>query len=158
MKALTLHQPWASLIAVGLKTVETRSWSTKHRGPIAIHAGKQQMAGEIPLRLWWDNHDVLEPQIDTADWETLPLGKVVALANLVDVVPISELAWTQTLSITEHFLQMDGGRCHIAESERPFGDYHHGRFAWLLENITPLRVPTSAIGRQGLWNWDPPTE
>lgn len=39
MKALTVRQPWASLIALGVKTVETRSWSTKYRGPLAIHAG-----------------------------------------------------------------------------------------------------------------------
>lgn len=40
MKALSLTQPWASLIAIGAKRVETRSWSTNHRGPVAIHAAK----------------------------------------------------------------------------------------------------------------------
>lgn len=39
MKALTLHQPWASLVALGVKTIETRSWGTSYRGPLAIHAG-----------------------------------------------------------------------------------------------------------------------
>lgn len=39
MKALTIRQPWASLIAHGVKTIETRSWRTHYRGPIAIHAG-----------------------------------------------------------------------------------------------------------------------
>ena len=38
MKALTLHQPWASLIAIGAKKIETRSWATSYRGPLAIHA------------------------------------------------------------------------------------------------------------------------
>lgn len=42
MKALTLHQPWASLIALGYKTIETRSWATSHRGPLAIHAGTRR--------------------------------------------------------------------------------------------------------------------
>lgn len=37
---LTLHQPWASLIGCGVKTIETRSWSTRYRGPIALHAGR----------------------------------------------------------------------------------------------------------------------
>ena len=37
-KVLTLHQPWASLVALGVKTIETRSWSTQYRGPLAIHA------------------------------------------------------------------------------------------------------------------------
>src|SRR5574343_1234835 len=40
MKAITLHQPWATLVAIGAKRIETRSWSTNYRGPIAIHAAK----------------------------------------------------------------------------------------------------------------------
>lgn len=40
MKAITIKQPWATLIALGEKRFETRSWQTKYRGPIAIHAGK----------------------------------------------------------------------------------------------------------------------
>ncbi len=42
MKALSLHQPWASLIAEGVKTIETRSWATKYRGPLGIHASKRR--------------------------------------------------------------------------------------------------------------------
>lgn len=41
MKAITIIQPWATLIAIGAKRFETRSWATTHRGPIAIHAGKK---------------------------------------------------------------------------------------------------------------------
>jgi activating signal cointegrator 1 len=41
MKAITIIQPWATLIALGEKKFETRSWATKHRGPLAIHAGKK---------------------------------------------------------------------------------------------------------------------
>ena len=40
MKALTLTQPWATLVAMGAKRIETRSWTTNYRGPLAIHAGK----------------------------------------------------------------------------------------------------------------------
>lgn len=41
MKVITIRQPWATLIAIGEKEFETRSWQTKYRGTIAIHAGKQ---------------------------------------------------------------------------------------------------------------------
>lgn len=41
MKALTLIQPWATLIMLGEKQIETRSWNTKYRGKLAIHAGKK---------------------------------------------------------------------------------------------------------------------
>lgn len=40
MKALSLTQPWATLVAIGAKKIETRSWSTSYRGPVAIHASK----------------------------------------------------------------------------------------------------------------------
>ncbi|KQO04623.1 hypothetical protein ASF12_13925 [Paenibacillus sp. Leaf72] len=42
MKAITIIQPWATLIAIGAKQYETRGWSTKHRGALAIHAGSQK--------------------------------------------------------------------------------------------------------------------
>lgn len=40
MKVLTIKQPWATLIAEGYKEYEFRTWKTKHRGPLLIHAGK----------------------------------------------------------------------------------------------------------------------
>ena len=40
MKVITIKQPWASLIAEGLKKYEFRTWNTKYRGDILIHAGK----------------------------------------------------------------------------------------------------------------------
>lgn len=42
MKAISLWQPWASLVALGVKTIETRSWSTKYRGPLTIHAAARR--------------------------------------------------------------------------------------------------------------------
>ena len=38
MKAITIWQPWATLLPLGVKLYETRSWATSYRGPIAIHA------------------------------------------------------------------------------------------------------------------------
>lgn len=41
MKAITILQPWASLIVWGEKQFETGNWQSKHRGPIAIQAGRR---------------------------------------------------------------------------------------------------------------------
>ena len=49
MKAVTLYQPYASLVAIGAKKFETRSWKTSYRGPLAIHAG----VSEKYLDLGW---------------------------------------------------------------------------------------------------------
>lgn len=95
MKALTLWQPWASLIAVGDKTIETRSWSTKYRGPLAIHAAARPI-GNVALSVGrWTNvtgEPIARGQQAMSggvnDLLVCPLGAIVATANLADVVPI----------------------------------------------------------------------
>jgi activating signal cointegrator 1 len=102
MKALSLTQPWASLVAIGAKQIETRSWSTRYRGRVAIHAAASFPVtarhlcvgppgfGRSPfreaLRAGGYKGPVLDGhRISTGD---LPLGAVVATATLVDVAPI----------------------------------------------------------------------
>lgn len=72
MKALTLYQPWASLIADGRKTVETRSWGTKHRGLLAIHAGTT-VDKEACKQFGYDPR-------------TIPTGCILCIVRVVDVV------------------------------------------------------------------------
>src|SRR5258708_5270609 len=79
VKALTLWQPWASLIAVGAKTIETRSWSTSYRGPLAIHAAKRKPDTELLEDGWagelygGDGIDsCLAPAYETAEEDYIP--------------------------------------------------------------------------------------
>ncbi len=51
MKAISLLQPWATLVAIGAKRIETRSWATNYRGPLAIHASKSP---KMVNKLTWD--------------------------------------------------------------------------------------------------------
>lgn len=107
MKALTLRQPSASLVAVGVKKIETRSWSTAYRGRIAIHAAKHEPPTMMRALRWtggvwsmeyggrddptWYLAANAPSKVEVAslpDAERLPLGAVVASATLVDVVPI----------------------------------------------------------------------
>lgn len=117
MKALTLWQPWASLIAVGAKTIETRSWSTTYRGPLAIHAaattkGFDTLPGDCEgtteggwrygyigqwqvgycFRTSDEGHrgDTFAVRLEGETCEfSPPLGAIVATAYLVDVVEIA---------------------------------------------------------------------
>jgi hypothetical protein len=43
MKTLTIKQPWANLIAHGIKDIENRTWKTNYRGKVLIHAGASHM-------------------------------------------------------------------------------------------------------------------
>ena len=178
MKALTILQPWASLIACGAKKIETRGWATKYRGQIAIHAGKSTTlspwSGEFSTKtrdaivsmLWPEARDNRYVSI-TDSWEELPRGKVIAVADLVDCLIIGEennLTTLTRLWSPLYGISRDGKKyqlpqmCSIKllddEQELAFGDYTPGRYAWLLENLRPI-TPVPARGQQGLWNWEP---
>jgi hypothetical protein len=82
MRALTIHQPWAYLIAVGEKRIENRVWKTAHRGPLLIHAGATRKLVET-------RPDLMARVADAAG---LAFGAVVAVVDLVDCVPLAEVA------------------------------------------------------------------
>lgn len=181
MKALSLRQPWASLVALGVKTVETRSWSTSYRGPLAIHAATRHfdirdlaalITGEV-LDRWCDAGLVSVG----GGRDLIPKGKVVATCTLTDVVRIGgehsfrSANWqgdeqehqNETVivgcdgSYDRPRLVLDTpdkGIRDISDQE-PYGDFTPGRYGWLLGDILPLAEPVSARGRQRLWEWTP---
>jgi hypothetical protein len=143
MKAITLTQPWATLVATGAKQIETRSWSTSYRGPLAIHAAKglgpvggklalEKLCNRIPFRSALAAHLA---RVNGTNWllPTLPLGAVVAVVELYDIQPIIQLVNT------------------ISDQERAFGDYSAGRCGWLLRNAQMLPAPVACSGALGLW-------
>ena len=139
MKALTLWQPWASLIAWGEKQYETRSWPTAYRGPLAIHAGKQNDTEEL-LRLNSFYREAFE-RAGILTGCDIPQGGVLCIVDLVDVQQIREI---------------DRGVLFgkmLDQKEENFGDYSHGRYAWKLENLRVLNDPIPAKGMQGFWEW-----
>lgn len=128
MKALSLIQPWASLVAAGAKRWETRSWSTKYRGPLAIHAsGKVDRQAVEALRAVCSHHGI------GVDWEGMPLGAIIAVADLSSCIEITA-----------------GNAPPMPELA--FGDYAPGRFKWGLVSIRPLDSPAKCGGALGLWN------
>lgn len=145
MKALTVRQPWASLIATGVKRVETRSWSTKHRGLLAIHAAlgfnkeEQQFALTPCIR-----GKLTKAGVD----QELPRGGFVALVDLIDCIRVEK---QQTAFETmRNFMPREA-----AEFELQVGYFAPGRYMWILDNIRPIPyVP--ARGQQGLWTAKPP--
>ena len=177
MKVLTLHQPWASLIALGVKAIETRSWSTKYRGPLAIHAGVKK-----PRNVWaQEPPDVYDPiamdrYLEISEdvhgtgsflyeWRG-PLGAIVATCTLVDVVPILtpadviERRAMKAVSVLGDSLLLceryGAGPIVDIKDQRPYGDFTPGRFAWLLAAVVPVDPPVAFKGGQGLTRtWEP---
>lgn len=163
MKAITIQQPWASLIAFGDKKFETRTWRTNYRGPIAIHAAKQIDPDVFQFLLCkLSTMDELEKcGITPKRLKELPTGAVIATAELVDVWimgmgPSSPYArdsifQARRLPYSDDFFVP-------TEKERAFGNWIPGNYAWQLENVKILPKPIPAKGQQGLWNWEPERE
>lgn len=124
MKALSLWQPHAQAIALGLKPYETRHWPTRYRGPLAIHAAKRPWKPAD----FWDQEALLQ----IGD---LPLvyGAVVCTVDLVDCIPTARL----------------NGR--LSETEGFWGNFGPDRFAFHLENIRVLDQPLPCRGMQGFF-------
>jgi activating signal cointegrator 1 len=149
MKAITLHQPWAWLVAFGMKEVETRSWSTDYRGPLAIHAGKKHDVDGKILHLRMNS--VRGCPAVCPVFEDLPFGCVVATCNLMAVVPTHAMEYLLRRILKGPYEPARGW-----DFERLFGNYAAGRFAWILRDVVPVDIPIPAHGWQKLWNWTPP--
>lgn len=174
MKGLTLTQPYATLIALLEKDIETRGWRTDYRGSLAIHAGQSLrpvggVAGLYHLvnaepfasvleRRWVDiattPRVIDRSQVVRDPSYVLPRGAIVAVARLVDCRPIvggyEHDHLDEPMDYRIGYVR-DGRIVALTEQERAFGDYTPGRFAWLLADVRPLRVPVPCRGAQGLW-------
>ena len=150
--AITLHQPWATLITLGVKTVETRSWPAPARlvgQRIAVHAGK---------RLVRQPGDAIERELRarlSESWRAIiPTGAVVATAVLAGMAQV------------EYFNLLEGHAVHDPGTEvgcaagrgrtpiDPWGDFSCGRWLWFLDYVEALPEPVPAVGHQGFWRWN----
>lgn len=140
MKGMSLWQPWATLVAIGAKSIETRSWSTPYRGWLAIHATKTDPAeardfARTPL--------VQRTLSERGFMQDLPRGAIVAVANLHRVGRISR---------RQNGVYVAGLDLSLSEEEVAFGDYADGRFGWSLTNVRALPEPIPCRGAQSLWD------
>jgi hypothetical protein len=152
MKALTLWQPWASLMMGGFKTIETRSWNTDHRGWLAIHAAKREpyWASDIfndftrPFtiftksltRTFW----ACMEEMGYDNYSDLPRGAILGLVYVTNTLPTKKL------------------RQSVDQYNRAFGDWTDGRFAWIISHGLRFLDPVPARGRQRLWDWEVPPQ
>lgn len=137
VKALTLLQPWATLVAIRAKKIETRSWSTPYRGPLLIHASKK-----LPQDAYWA-------------FVKSPFSEALTRAGIRQaeqyhpgcIIALVELDWCRVIT----------GDNAPPEPEFSFGNYEPGRYAWHLANVRAFPEPIPARGSQRLWTPDPET-
>jgi hypothetical protein len=116
-----------------VKPDETRHWSTTHRGMVAIHASKTVDTAGAP--------DALCIAALGVGWhDKVPIGAIVGVGELFACSEASRMV------------------AGLTQANLAAGNFTPGRFAWRFRNVRPLRTPIKALGRQGLWNWEPPAD
>jgi hypothetical protein len=137
MKAITVRQPWAALLVLGLKRIETRGWKTNIRERIAVHAaaGPPDPRAVAGLTLIPRFAEILRPYVK----DGFPLGCVLGSVFLADCLPIDELCGTR----------------YATYAEVAAGDWRPGRFGWIMENPVLFETPFRQAGSQGFWEWRP---
>jgi activating signal cointegrator 1 len=155
MKALTLWQPWATLMMIPVKHIETRGWYCMHRGPLAIHAAARippkvahRLAGITngaaslePHEERSDEFEVIARALREAGYQRLsdlPLGAVLGMVEV------------HGCRKTEYLEEK------VSFEEWCYGDYTPGRFGILTRNSRRFAKPIPAKGKLGLWDWEPP--
>jgi hypothetical protein len=131
MKTISIYQPFATLIILGLKQYETRNYPIQHRGPLAIHAAKN--TDYVHLL----NTPEFEPWLSVWGYRSpadLPLGAVLGTVNLLSVHRSDD--------------------CNPNQFERAWGDWTAGRFVWKLDLVERFAQPVPVAGKQGLWEWE----
>lgn len=127
MKVLSLKEPYATLILKGHKKIETRSWKTNYRGELYIHASKtKEMKYSKELENLLQN-------------SSLNNGYIICKCNLTDCI-----------YMTEEYIEK-------IKKENPkeylCGEYKVGRYAWVLDDVTPMNPKIKAKGQLNIWNF-----
>jgi len=161
MKAITLYQPWASLLIQGHKKFETRSWKHSYTGQLAIHAATKK-----PHDTMRDlNHNIVKAIGEKFGIAEAPAVTVIALLN--SLLPTGAILGTtyhvgcRPIDAIQEMRDApfetgcwDGlNWIDPPEEEILFGDWTPGRFAWEQADPKPFSKPIPAKGKQGLWEW-----
>ena len=128
MKAISLWQPWASLIALGIKKIETRHWKTNYRGTLLIHATKN-IGESVPIVI---ARLLKEKGVNVND---LPRGALVCMLDLYDCVEI------KVDTVMPSFFP-----------EWQLGDFDIGRYMWQTRRVMAFKEPIPFRGRQSLFD------
>jgi activating signal cointegrator 1 len=164
MKVVTLQQPFASLYAKGLKRIETRSWNTKFRGEILIHAasGKKKEFSDL-YNSWKQPGEIMDNDyFKGVDFNDLPFGKIIGKVDIIGTVNTNDILQLKKENGPRFIIKIDNpidgtvlpNEWFFSELEFEFGNYNPNRYGWLSDNAVEFRNPIPAKGQLSLWNYD----
>lgn len=124
MKVITLRQPWATLVAEGIKKYEFRTWKTNYRGKVLIHAG----AGV-------DKKDMERFKDLNLDY---PSKRIIAEVEIEDCLELDDELNNKIIN----------------ENNIAYGSKYRTGYAWKLKNAKKIKSNEIINGQLGLWNYE----
>lgn len=125
MKAITIKQPWASLIVYGIKDIENRNWRTNFRGRILIHSSAKGDIAQFGCLQPNQRLKVLNTPISRICFNDLPFGSIIGSVEIVDCVQNHPSIWADK-----------------------------GVYNWVLANPVLFKNPIPAKGKLSFWEYD----
>lgn len=145
MKVLSIMQPWASLIVMGAKQIETRSWMTTYRGPLLIHANASPRHAKqlcnFPLYKKYFRH-----------WTDLPYGYIIGEVTLANSEPVEDIKDLLRKNANKLF----GNYIKDPAMELALGDYKDGRYGWILSDPQQFQTLIETKGQTRIWDFEMP--
>lgn len=143
MRALSLLQPWASLLAMGAKKWETRSWKPS---PTMLYVIREQgilIHASVRFDVQNRNLATLPPFCGYLTRATeLPTGAIIGYIRVGKIIPTD--TW-----MTEFNPDLN----EDARTEQAFGNYNRGRWAWEMLESVAFDAPIPCKGALSLWNY-----
>lgn len=151
MKTLSIKQPWASLIAHGIKDIENRTWATKYRGTIYIHASGKPSFNNLTLNL---SHDQIDQIVLNGSFpldarnEIYPKSAIIGKVDIVDCVINHGSIWAErTPSCSPHY--PNGLPEHMGKGRED------AIYNWVLANPVLFDEPILNVkGKLSLWQFE----
>lgn len=143
MKAITIKQPWASLIVEGIKDIENRTWPTKFRGRVLIHAADKGWKWQAVLNYLSDKAKAILNSFgyDALWLHRLPTSAIIGSVEIADCVINHSSVWAEKgFAFTGYDKNGDPKDRQI--------------FNWVLANPIIFPEPIPCKGKLSFWEYE----
>jgi len=145
MKTITIKQPWASLICEGIKDVENRTWNTKFRGRVLIHASCNSWIWNKVINYIYGLplvYDLFTCKKFTGSWlKSLKTGAIIGSVEIVDCVINHPSIWAEKTTINQN-TKSDSENYEFKTT-----------YNWVLANPIMFLEPIAAKGKLSFWDY-----
>lgn len=150
MKALTIKQPWASLIVEGIKDIENRTWKTNYRGRIYVHSSAQNFKSLVSSCLNYEQSQIYGSKFPksgskpTNDVSSFPHSAIIGEVDIIDCVQNHPSVWAEQM---DYYVCPENG-LHILKRGQPYV------WNWVLANPVKYDQPILNVkGALSFWEF-----